>query len=506
MSKKVQHKISLKVPFVIILLVALTIVSGCAAAPLASEAMQATAAKVAHGQETVTSSTETGSEQQSQSVATIIQSPDQEALADLYDRIVPSVVNIQVTGVSPFGLGELPEEFPFEFPNSPGFPDMPSMGEGSGWVYDDLGHIVTNNHVVDGAEEVIVIFHNGLWAEAEVVATDPQSDLAVIKVDAPEGVELTPFPLAEPDSMRVGYSVIAIGNPFGLESTMTTGIISALGRSFPVGNALSGNFTLPAVIQTDAAINPGNSGGPLLNVNGEVVGVNFAIESPIQANSGVGFAIPVSIVERVIPALIESGEYDYPYIGIAGQSVTPQLAKMLELPQNVLGAYVDDVVTDGPADKAGVQGGGQLIEVDGIDMRLGGDIIVAINDEPVRSFEDLVSYLVRKTEPGQQATLTVMRDGELLDLDIELSERPMMEIDLAEEQSTEGIGASAAIAIARDTVSQEKMLDGSVIETVVTQDESDGQSIWTVELSDESATATVVIDAVTGDVLEVSVD
>ncbi len=500
-----QHKNTFILPLIIILLVALTVVSGCTAAPLASKAVQATAAKVVQVQETVSASTDTEMGQQ-QPAPTIVQSPDQEVLADLYDRIVPSVVNIQVTGVSPFGMGELPEDFPFEFPDTPGFPDMPSMGEGSGWVYDDMGHIVTNNHVVEGADEVIVIFHNGLWTEAKVVATDPQSDLAVLKVDAPEGVELTPFPLAEPDSMRVGYSVIAIGNPFGLESTMTTGIISALGRSFPVGNALTGNFTLPAVIQTDAAINPGNSGGPLLNLNGEVVGVNFAIESPIQANSGVGFAIPVSIIERVIPALIENGEYDYPYIGIAGQSVTPQLAKMLELPQNVLGAYVDDVVADGPADMAGVQGGEESIQVDGVDMRLGGDIIVSIDNESVHSFEDLVSYLVRKTEPGQQATLTVMRDGEMLDLDIELGQRPTMEIDLAEEQSMEGIGASAAIAIARDTASQEDLLDGPVIETVVTQDESGGQPIWTVELSDESATATVIIDAVTGDVLDASVE
>jgi len=505
MSKYPLHKNTFVIPLIIILLAAAIVVSGCAAAPLASDAAQATAAKVAQVQETVSSVAESEPERAAQPAPIIAQPLDQEALADLYDRIVPSVVNIQVTGVSSFGLGELPEDFPFEFPDSPNFPDMPTMGEGSGWIYDDQGHVVTNNHVVDGAEEVIVIFHNGLWAEAEVVATDPQSDLAVIKVVAPEGVNLIPFPLAEADSMRVGYSVIAIGNPFGLESTMTTGIVSALGRSFPVGNALTGNFTLPAVIQTDAAINPGNSGGPLLNLNGEVVGVNFAIESPIQVNSGVGFAIPVSIIQRVIPALLDRGEYDYPYIGIAGQSVTPQLVKMLELPQNVLGAYVDDVVTDGPADKAGVHGGEQAVQIDGVDMRLGGDIIVAIDGAPVRSFEDLVSYLVRKTEPGQQATLTVMRDGELLDLSIELSERPTAEIEFSEELSMDGISASAAIAIARDTIFQEKLLDGPVIETVVTQDESDGQPIWTVDLSDEITTATVVIDAVTGDVLDVSV-
>ena len=388
----------------------------------------------------------------------------------------------------------------------PKHPDIPMRSEGSGWIYDTEGHIVTNNHVVEGADKVIVVFHNGLWDEAEVVATDPQSDLAVIKVDAPEGMDLQPLPLADPDNLRVGYSVIAIGVPFGLESTMTTGIVSALGRSFPVGDALTGNYTLPAVIQTDAAINPGNSGGPLLNLNGEVVGVNFAIESPIRANSGVGFAIPVSIVQRIVPALLEKGEYDYPYLGIAGQSVTPQLAEMLELPNNVLGAYVDSVVPGGPADEAGVQGGDRPVSIEGIDMKAGGDIIIAMDDEPVRSFEDLVSYLVRKTEPGQKATLTVLRDGETVELDVVLGERPTTQVELSEEGPAGGISAKAAIAIARDTVTQESLLDGPVTETVVTQDElDDGQPVWIVELSDASATATVVIDATTGDVLDASV-
>jgi 2-alkenal reductase len=502
MSKHSQNKKSFILPLITILFVVALVLSGCSNT-LATDAAHATAAKVAQVQELVT----TGSSQPEQQTSTaaptttIIQSSDQEALADLYERVVPSVVNIQVTGSS-MPLPQLPEGFP----NMPDHPDIPMQGEGSGWVYDDQGHIITNNHVVEGADKVIVVFDNGLWDEAEIVATDPQSDLAVIKVDAPESVDLKPLPLADPENLRVGYSVIAIGVPFGLESTMTTGIVSALGRSFPVGNALTGNYTLPAVIQTDAAINPGNSGGPLLNLNGEVVGVNFAIESPIRANSGVGFAIPVSIIQRVVPALLENGEYDYPYLGISGQSVTPQLAEMLELPQNVLGAYVDSVVPDGPAGKAGVQGGDRRIEVEGIDMKAGGDIIIAMDDEPVRSFEDLVSYLVRKTEPGQKATLTVLRDGDTVELDVVLGERPTTQVELSGEGPVGGISAKAAIAIARDTVAQENLLDGPVNETVVTQDElDDGQPVWTVELSDASATATVVIDAMTGDVLDASV-
>ena len=503
MPKYSQNKKSFILPLIIILFVAALVLSGCSNT-LATDAADATAAKVAQVQELV-SSPSTEPQQQASSATTvattIIQSPDQEALADLYERVAPSVVNIQVTG-SGMPLQQIPEGFP----NMPDHPDIPMQSEGSGWIYDDQGHIVTNNHVVEGADKVIVIFDNGLWDEAEVVATDPQSDLAVIKVDAPESVDMKPLPLADPENLRVGYSVIAIGVPFGLESTMTTGIVSALGRSFPVGNALTGNYTLPAVIQTDAAINPGNSGGPLLNLNGEVVGINFAIESPIRANSGVGFAIPASIIQRIIPALLEKGEYDYPYLGISGQSVTPQLAEMLELPENVLGAYVDNVAPDGPADKAGVQGGQRPVQIDGIDMRSGGDIIIAMDDEPVRSFDDLVSYLVRKTEPGQKATLTVLRDGDTVELEVELGERPTTEVDLAGEQPMEGISAKAAIAIARDTVAQENLLDGPVTETVVTQDElDDGQSVWTVELSDANATATVVIDAATGDVLDASV-
>lgn len=237
---------------------------------------------------------------------------DQETLANLYEQITPSVVSIQVT--SRASAIDLPG---FNFPQD----EAPlQQGQGSGFIYDNEGHIVTNNHVVEGAEEVTIVFYNGFWADAEVVATDPQADLAVLKVTPPDNFDWRPLPLANADSLRVGHTVIAMGNPFGLEGTMTTGIVSAIGRGMPVGDLGTSTYTLPEIIQTDAAINPGNSGGPLLNLVGEVVGVNFAIESAVRANSGVGFTIPSSIVERVVPALIKDGKFDYPYLGLSGRT------------------------------------------------------------------------------------------------------------------------------------------------------------------------------------------
>ncbi len=431
----------------------------------------------------------------------------QEALADLYDRVAPSVVNIKVTvGHPDIGNGGTPPDLPFGLPGMPGEQgDLPPLqGEGSGWVFDTDGHIVTNNHVVEGATEILVTFHDGRWAKGELVAADPQADLAVIKVTPPEGMELKPLPLAEPDSLRVGYSVIAIGAPFGLEETMTTGIVSAIGRSFPVGEGQGPRYSLPDVIQTDAAINPGNSGGPLLDLSGRVVGVNFAIESPVRANSGIGFAIPVSIVQRVVPALIENGKYEYAYLGIRGQSITPELAKALDLPENVLGAYVDQVVPGGPADNGGVRGGTKVIDENGIQLHKGGDIIIAIDGQPVRQFNDLVSYLVTKAAPGQEVTLTVLREGKKLDLKVTLGKRPERPEQMPQEV-TGKISPKAAIAIARDTVEEQKLLKGQIKETTVLPGTYDGKDVWVVDLSDGRKTAEVVIDAESGDVLSAEV-
>jgi 2-alkenal reductase len=320
----------------------------------------------------------------------------QDLLANLYRQISPSVVNIQVTQISTVDSGFM-------------VPGMPAEGQGSGWVWDNEGHIVTNNHVVEDADEIIVYFSNGYWAEAELIAADPQADLAVIQVDPPAGVELQPIPLAE-SVPPVGYYTLAFGSPFGLAGTMTTGIVSAIGRSFSVGDGtMSGaRYSLPDVIQTDAAINPGNSGGPLVNINGEVVGVNFAIRSEVRANSGVGFAIPVSIVRRVVPALIEDGFFRYPYLGIAGGTINPQVATQQNIPANTLGVLVSEIAGT-PARQAGIRAG---------------DIITAIDGLEVRSFEDLIGYLITTTEPGQTIQLDILRNGREQTVSLTVGERP----------------------------------------------------------------------------------
>lgn len=433
---------------------------------------------------------------------------DQDKLAQIYDQFAPSVVSIQVTGQAQAGM-QLPEGF--ELP--PGFQlpqgDQPMRGEGSGWIYDNEGHIVTNNHVVEGATDVVVVFNNGFWAEAEVVATDPQADLAVLQVTPPDGFAWKPLKIADNESLKVGHTVIAMGNPFQMENTMTTGIVSAIGRDFPVGGFGESRYSLPGVIQTDAAINPGNSGGPLLNLDGEVVGVNFAIESQTRQSSGVGFVIPSSIVERVVPALIEDGKFTYPYLGLSGRTIDPDVARQLKLSNTTLGAYVISVVADGPSDKAGVVGADP-------DTLEGGDIVTAIDDELVTGFEDMVNYLVTKTEPGQTVTLTVLRDGEEEKIDVELGTRPG-ETQQASEPSNRGgnddggnnqgqgnsVSPRQAIRIAREAVQDQ--LKGEISQVTTLPDEVDGKSVWIVELSTETENATVTIDRETGDVIEATV-
>jgi serine protease Do len=433
-------------------------------------------------------------------------SQDQEALAALYEQVAPSVVSIQVTsGANTSTRG-------FQFPDIPGFPGLPNLpggeaplqrSEGSGFIYDNEGHIVTNNHVVEGAQEVNVVFYNGRWAPAEVVATDPQADLAVLKVTPPSNFDWRPLRLAQPESVKVGYTVIAMGNPFGLENTMTVGIISAMGRGLPVGQLGQSTYTLPDVIQTDAAINPGNSGGPLLNLAGEVIGVNFAIESVTRSNSGVGFTIPVSIVSRIVPALITDGKYDYAYLGLSGVSIGPDVAKQLDLTNDVYGVYVGSVVANGPSEAAGVRGGDNSVSTGSrSNLQPGGDIITAIDDQPVVRFEDLVSYLVTKAAPGQTVTLTLLRNGEEMKVDVVLGTRPGLQ-ESARTQTEGPISARQAMNIARQAA--QDVMKGAADETVVSPDTRNGQPVWVVELSNAEETATVVVSRNTGEVLEITV-
>jgi 2-alkenal reductase len=420
---------------------------------------------------------------------------EQELLANLYQSVLPSVVNIQVTLAPQVSMNGIPQNFPFSVPS----PDTtPQQGEGSGWVFDNQGHIVTNNHVIENATEITVVFYNGEWANATVVAADPQADLAVLKVDMPAGVDAKPLTLAAPDSMRVGYSVIAIGSPFGNDRTMTTGIVSALGRSFPVGDGTSTtNYTIPDVIQTDAAINPGNSGGPLFNLNGEVVGVNFAINSPVRASSGIGFAIPVAIVQRVVPALIKDGAYAYPFLGISGQSITPAVAKDQNLPNNVQGALVGDVMSDGPSANSGLTSG---------------DIITGMDGTPIHSFDDLVAFLITQTTPGQKVEATVLRGDKEMKIAITLGERPTTSATQASQPNFQPgqpnarpavITIDKAITTAQQAVEATGMSD--ITSSNAKSDQVGGQPVWVVTLQSSSKTATVTVDAHTGDVLELSI-
>jgi len=306
-------------------------------------------------------------------------------LAALYERLSPGVVNIQVLAVRDGAAGQ---------------------GAGSGFILDDKGHIVTNNHVVAGAVRVTVLFYNGLEVEAEVVGTDPDSDLAVIRVSSlAQGTH--PLPLGDSDQVAAGEWVVAIGNPFGLGGSMTLGIVSAVGRMIPSGAT---PFNIPQAIQTDAAINPGNSGGPLLNLKGEVIGVNAQIASGGgQANAGVGFAIPANVVGRVAPALIERGSFEWPWLGIQGGDVNLRVMEANGL-DSQQGGYVHYVDPDGPAAEAGLEGSSETREVDGFDMPVGGDVVVAVDGQSIADFSDLLAQVAAR-DVGDEIELTVLRDG-----------------------------------------------------------------------------------------------
>jgi S1-C subfamily serine protease len=330
----------------------------------------------------------------------ILPSLQDTALVELFKQVDPGVVNIQIV-VQQQGTAV-------------------GQGAGSGFIIDDQGHIVTNNHVVAQAQRVTAIFYNGIEASAEIVGTDADSDLAVIKVDQiPEGAH--PLVLGDSDQVKVGEWVVAIGNPFGLGSSMSAGIVSATGRTIPTQLT---QFSIPQAIQTDAAVNPGNSGGPLIDLGGRVVGVNAQIATGggTPANAGVAFAIPSNIVRRVVPVLIKAGSYQWPWLGVEGGSVNLLIQQANNLPTQQ-GAYIDQVVPGGPAAQAGLQGSTGTETIDGIDVPVGGDVVIKANGEQITDFNDLL-VRIAFSEIGTKVQLTILRGGEEQAVTLTLQARP----------------------------------------------------------------------------------
>jgi S1-C subfamily serine protease len=291
--------------------------------------------------------------------------------------------------------------------------------QGSGFVYDNLGHIITNAHVVDGATKATVTFLDGSQYDAEIIGKDKFTDIAVIKVNEKPRL-LHPLQIGDSSQLRVGEQVAAIGNPFGLSGSMTSGIVSQMGRLLPSQDS---GFSIPDVIQTDAAINPGNSGGPLLNLRGEVVGINTAIQSSSGEFSGVGFAIPSNTAIKIVPSLIEDGEYHHPWIGISGRDIDPDLARVLEL-KDAKGFLIITVVDGSPADKAGLKGMTATQVIDGKEYPADGDIIISVDDKEVRKISDILIHLQREKSVGDTMVLGVVRDGEFMHKFLTLVERP----------------------------------------------------------------------------------
>ena len=328
-----------------------------------------------------------------------------EVLVSLYEAVNPGVASIIV------------------------YSDGLVVGQGSGFLFDDQGHILTNYHVVENAAQIEVVFPRGFRAKGELIGKDLDSDIAVVEVIIPNA-SLKPLALGSSSDVKVGQYVVAIGNPYGLSGTMTVGIVSARGRLLESLRAApsGGFFTAPDLIQTDAAINPGNSGGPLLNMNGEVIGINRAIRTNEEgngalSNSGIGFAVPIDIVKRVVPYLIRDGRYDYPYLGIISrENLTLIEREAIGFSSEEVGAYVIEVPINGPASDAGLRGG--TTETVFSDLPSGGDLITAVDEEPIRSFSDLLAYLVTNKSPGDEMEITILRKGQELILKVILEKRP----------------------------------------------------------------------------------
>jgi S1-C subfamily serine protease len=319
----------------------------------------------------------------------------------VYEKVADGVVNVTSTAV----------QMDFFF-NA-----FPTQGSGSGSIIDVKGHILTNHHVVAEAQKLEVTLADGSKWPAKLVGSDPDNDLAVIKIEAPKE-KLKVIAMGDSKNLRIGQKVLAIGNPFGLQRTLTTGIISSLGRTIrsDVGTLMED------IIQTDAAINPGNSGGPLLNSDGEIIGINSAILSPSGGNVGIGFAVPVNLARRVVPELISKGYVTYPWIGATIQSLIPEMAKYLKL-KIERGAMISDLVKGGPADKAGLRGGNQRVQVGNMILLVGGDIVVKADQHDVKTNDELIRY-IREKKPGDTILLQVLRKDGFIDVKVTLGERP----------------------------------------------------------------------------------
>lgn len=330
---------------------------------------------------------------------------EQQVMA-VYDQTATAVVNITNSS------------YTYDYFMQP----VPQEGTGSGFVYDRRGHIVTNYHVVENAQKLVVAFADGGNYTATVTGVDPTNDLAVIQITADQLP--APLPLGDSTALRVGQFVIAIGNPFGLEGTLTVGVISSLGR---VIQSPDGRF-IGEAIQTDAAINPGNSGGPLLDLSGRVIGVNSQIVSASSASAGIGFAVSVATVQRVVPQLIAQGRYPHPWLGVQLIDLTPERTVAFREAGMTIpveqGLLLVEVVDDSPAAKAGLQGGNQVRQIGNVQIPLGGDIITAINDTPVTDMQQLMVYLETKTQVGNTIAVKVQRSGQEQIIPVTLAERP----------------------------------------------------------------------------------
>ncbi|MCH2480520.1 MAG: trypsin-like peptidase domain-containing protein [Flavobacteriales bacterium] len=324
-------------------------------------------------------------------------------LNTIYSTSLPSIVHIKVRQTVP-GF----------------FQNQERTGQGSGFIWDTEGNIVTNYHVVASASIVDVEFADGSQYSASVIGLDPNSDLAIIKVN-PKGKILTPLNLGDSTNVKVGNHTIVIGSPFGQEFSMSSGIVSAIKRTVPSQNAM---FSIPNVIQTDAAINPGNSGGPLLDIEGNVIGINSQIISRSGGNQGIGFAIPINSVKKIIPTLIKGERFEYPYIGITGMDLNTNLKKALEIDSEIKGVMIVDVVKGSPADLGGLLGYTGTVSDNDNSYPSGGDILTAINTIPIKSMSDLLTLLFSDYSPGDSVTFTILRDSSSFDLDITLISRP----------------------------------------------------------------------------------